>query len=224
MILNKIKEYFVRHDLLEKTTNNIIPQVIILSTQRSGTHLLLSFLENNSLMHRRGEIFWYYRQGRNIGFNKINKINIGILMYNQIYIFEKLGGILSDVKIIHLLRDPKQVAKSQVQMIKDKELLGDKFKGHLYKGESMPERAIISPDDIVILENEIRQSQKKYIQLLKNIPHLELHYEDIVPDQKTVEQLDQKIKKKILKFLHLKDDHLVYKTDLIKTAVDKNKM
>ena len=71
---------------------DIIPQVLIFSTQRSGTHLLASFFEQHPQIHVRGEAFLRYERTGTITENIPGKLNMGILMYNQVLTMESLGG------------------------------------------------------------------------------------------------------------------------------------
>jgi len=46
--------------------DNILPEILIIGNQRSGTHLLESFLKNHPLINGRGEIFLKYEQNGRI--------------------------------------------------------------------------------------------------------------------------------------------------------------
>jgi len=202
------------------------PEVFILSTQRSGTHLLLSCLNKHSKIHGRGEIFEKFKRGGIIEDNIPDKINIGILMYVHFDIYNRLGGDLKNHKIIHLLRDPLAVALSRLQREADKKKMGSIFKPHYHKDSpderklaTSSERGIVDTIKADKLAMEIESTQKKYINQLKNIPHLEIHYEELVPDNKGIEQLSPQISELLLNYLDLKNDVQSLFTTYIKTGI-----
>jgi hypothetical protein len=91
-----------------------IPEVIILSHQRSGTHFFQSCLMSHPKIRGRGECFDRYEKARlsrvecgsedlALFRNESGKINVGILMYNQIPSFESWFGVLRGYKLIHLI-------------------------------------------------------------------------------------------------------------------------
>jgi hypothetical protein len=79
--------------------DNILPEVLIISHPRSGTHLLESFLECHPLIHGRGEIFLTYQRNGIIEKNQGSKINVGDFnVRTNGGLFKKLGGILKNHK------------------------------------------------------------------------------------------------------------------------------
>jgi len=107
------------------------PDVIILSHPRSGTHFLQASLASHPKVHVRDEFMRIYaRTGLDELKNLINfkgriyantprRLNIGIIMYQDVPEFEKRFGPLYQAKIIHLVRDPRRVARSFAQMWAD---------------------------------------------------------------------------------------------------------
>jgi hypothetical protein len=196
-----------------------IPQVLILGTQRSGTHVLESFFRKHPQIHIRGEVFLPYEKTGKAGGNISGKLNIGILMYSQVAAMEKMGGKLLDQKIIHLLRNPKAIARSRLQMEADRKVLGAQYRAHLYQGESLPRRGI--PDTSVLekMARSIEMEQEKYKEILKGTFHLELHYEDFVPSEESISVLDRSVQIRVLSFLGLKDPGVPFYTKHVKTGI-----
>jgi hypothetical protein len=197
-----------------------LPEVIILSTQRSGTHLLESFLAKHPLFHAKGEMFLKFIRSNVLVENAPGKINIGILMYGQLRTFLQLGGFEYNPKIIHLLRNPYNVALSRLQMGADRVQMGEAYQAHFHIEDlSRPEikkmlDERIRPDltEVETLASKITEEQQVFIQMLENTPHLQLNYEEIVRDNESVRILDKEIQSRILSYLDVPDDCELYTT------------
>ena len=199
-----------------KTVSNKFPQALIFSTQRSGTHLLLSFLNKHPNVHGRGEIFLKYKRTGQIEDNHPDKLNVAILMYDQLPVFKKLGGVLKDLKIIHLIRDCHFVALSRLQAQADKKKQGLDYQAHYHKEDPLKEQGIPELSRLDQLKNEIDQEQRQFVKLLKNLDHLELKYEEIVQNDQSVEFLDQEVQQRLLRYLDLETVPFRLYTTLIK--------
>lgn len=203
--------------------DNILPEILIIGYQRSGTHLLESFLKNHPLINGRGEIFLKYEQNGRIEKNKESKINVGILMYGQMSAFEKLGGILKKHKIIHLVRNSEDVALSLLQAEADKKIQGSDYKAHYKENEIMPEHYKIKYRKalLLIIKKRIYAKQRKYSEELSKSGCLELTYESIAPNNKTVKELDKNLTKMIFDYLEIKiDGACKLQTRYIKTGIN----
>jgi len=191
------------------------PDVIILSTQRSGTHFLESSLASHPLIHKRGECVLRYRldganpkldavhrQGR-IFTNRPNRTNLAIVMYSEVALLEKLCGPLEKQKIIHLLRDPESVARSVLQKDANKNKYQERYRAHYKLNEKVLPDVAFDRAKVKPLTRQIAAEQKKFIRRLKGHPHLfVIHYEDIA-GQGEVNILPKKFTREILKFLQL---------------------
>jgi hypothetical protein len=204
-------------------TNNILPEILIISHPRSGTHLLESFLKGHPMINGRGVIIVKYEEKGIIETNKIFKFNVGILMYEHISTFEKLGGILKKHKIIHLVRNSKDVALSILQMKADKIIQHSNYVAHHKENEIIPIRGkiIYSKKQLLIMERMVEYRQKKYSEELRKFGCLELSYESIAPNNTTVKELDKKISKAIFDYLGIKiDDGCNLQTKYVKTGIN----
>ncbi|HEY4789022.1 MAG TPA: sulfotransferase domain-containing protein [Bacteroidales bacterium] len=197
----------------------LLPEALILSTQRSGTHLLESFLTKHPQIVGQGELFNRYHKLGILERKVEGKLNIGILMYNQMYIFEKLGGAFINHKIIHLIRNPYNVALSRLQMTADKAKQGNLYKAHYHNHESINERGVPDLSKLIELTNEINAVQQKYIELLKDTNHLLIKYEDFVKNDENAVELDEDVQSKILQFLCLENVSFKLYTTYIKTGI-----
>lgn len=208
------------------------PEVIILSTQRSGTHLLQSMLGCHSLVQTRGEFILDYRRKRAAGIlepeldpaaiagfryrRRPGFVNLGIVMYGQIAEFERWCGSLLSCKIVHLIRDPLQVAKSRLQMKRDREVLGDKFRAHYHAHHTATLPPVYTDPDEVALAEQIRISQTHHLKLLEGNPNvLTLSYEEIC-NNKQVSHLDAALGQRLFSFLGLDAEDV--RTHLVKTS------
>jgi len=207
-----------------------LPQAIILSTQRSGTHLLESFLKKHPQVNGMGEMYLRYRRHGELSTNVAGKVNIAILMYSEMPIFLKLyeeDHAELDCKIIHLLRDPQNIALSRAQMEADKKQAGAAYQAHYHKSDletvnsnSVPKaRGIANLADLPQRVKEIVEEQQLYIDLLKPVEHLQLYYEEFVKDDQNVEELDEQVQKKLFSFLGLQDTGGRLFTTYIKTGM-----
>jgi hypothetical protein len=195
-----------------------LPQIFILSTQRSGTHLLESFLLSHPQINNRGEIFDTLQKKRIPLPNKKGRFNIGILMYNQIPIFQASGGHFENHKIIHLTRNPAHVALSQLQAVADKKLHGTIYRAHTLKHQPPQKKGTPDMSTFGELAHKISLEQRKHTDLLKTINHLPLNYEDFVSNNQNVEFLNEDVQRRILKYLNLKDVSYRLFTSYIKTG------
>lgn len=206
----------------------ILPQVIILSTQRSGTHLLESFLASHPGINGRGEMFLRLQRSGIIENNVNGKINIGILMYDQIHIFKELGGNFFNHKIIHLLREPFAVALSLLQMQADKKETGANYKAHYQKtklsdkkpNSFISQRGVLDITYLETLKDSILKEQEKHIEQLKSIYHLQLRYEDLAPGNETVEYLNAITQGQLTSFLELPSEPRIFHTAYLKTGIN----
>jgi hypothetical protein len=206
------------------------PDVIILSQQRSGTHLLLSLLASHPSVHGRGECVLTYERHTKykhlmltipektpfIFTNNPHHLNIAIIMYCNIPLFEKLCGSLLATKTIHLLRDAKDVALSIAQMEADRTRHGVAFKAHYRVHQEQPAHSPISLARVDRLQKWTTNVQHEYVRILKSHPDvMTITYEEMT-NRKQINELSGCLATKVLDFLGLESFGL--KTTLKKTA------
>lgn len=130
---------------------------VILTCQRSGSHMVSSALNSHPEIHCVGEV-------DNI--DPLNNVYGEIKHYNQDPDLDKYD------RIIHLIRDPESVAMSrQSQRIShEPHNLGDqKHETHELDGEQVKKEA-----------QHIKEIQDEMRLRVENLDHLEVNYEDIV--------------------------------------------
>lgn len=202
----------------------ITPRTLIISTQRSGTHLLVSLIGHHPEVKAYGEIYLKFRRSGRFPKVEENCASIGILMYSQLATFYKLGGNLGNHKIIHLLRQPHDVAMSRLQMAADKKSLGPQYKAH-YRSNSALHKEIFddnlreSPDlsKLKVITARIAKQQKLFKIKLQNIPHFEINFEDICPRNQQITTLNGNLSNSLLNFLGLPNWEL--STKYLKTGI-----
>jgi hypothetical protein len=200
-----------------------LPEVIIFTIQRSGSHLLLDLLESHPDINGRRELFYNRTERRQLELPYVEgKVNVAILHYGQLDNFYYFGGELKKVKIIHLLRNPRNVAISILQLVADRKL-NKNIKGHQEVRKYYGERAEIDVSQLPDRISKTIEKQNAEIEMLKDMEHLQIRYEDFVPDEKSIEYLDDDIAKRILDFIGLEyRDRL--RTKLVKTRVYEDKI
>jgi hypothetical protein len=192
------------------------PDAIILSHARSGTHFLLSSLASHPAIHGRGEFILRYQRWRQDGnveiispdgvglfSNLANRFNIGIVMYPCVEAFENLCGPLHDCQIIHLLRNPADVAISLVQMEADRAKLGSSFRAHSRITEPPPVHFEIDFEAVAMQKERIGKVQEIFSRRLASCSKvLSISYEEIT-NNRQVNLVDEAIAARILSFLRL---------------------
>lgn len=192
------------------------PDAIILGHQRSGTHLLLTALASHPGIHGRGECLLKYKESfagadlaldfpedqRYVLNNKPGFLNIAIVMYSQVALFEKLCGPLSG-RIIHLLREPAKVALSMAQKDADRDRYGRAVRAHYRRDEAVPEHAPVSPERMAKFLGWVVAGQRKYAEALRGRPDvLTVSYEELTGDRE-VRTLAPAVGARLLGFLGL---------------------
>jgi hypothetical protein len=185
------------------------PDAVILSHPRSGTHFLLSSLASHPKIHGRGEFIRRYQRGQRtdsdppVFSNLADHMNIAIVMYVQAARFERLCCPFSNCKIIHLLRNPRDVAVSLLQMQVNKERLGSAFRAHYRVHDPPLENA---PIDEAAVENRgqlVRNIQQVYIDLFKSHRDLLTISYDEITNNAQVNTFPEPIAARLLAFLGL---------------------
>ena len=174
---------------------------IILAHQRTGTHLLATALNSHPDIVCSGE------EGEEIKENALVKGKI--VMYNQLHgKFEDNIGL----RIIHLLRDPRDTAISEILNDRDKEE-NENHDAHYYKKEPLRYSEI----DEFYLKNKTEKIDgymKNVSEVLLPLDYIEVRYEELTKG-KEVRQIPKKPAKEILHFLGVKYKTLT--TDLFKS-------
>jgi hypothetical protein len=194
-----------------------IPQVIILSYPRSGTHFLESALASHPQIRTRGECFLRYRRrlldsahpehffrpDSVVYTNSPDKVNIGILMYNVVEFFNEYCGSLTDYRIIHLLRNPRDAAISVLQMRANRAHYGNAYAVHYRIGQVVPPHCPYDVNEVELLEHQIAAEQAKFLLLLRDQQNvLELVYDALLSSH-DCDDMPRNIAETILNFLDL---------------------
>jgi hypothetical protein len=220
----------MRHPVFE------LPEVLILSYPRSGTHFLQSSLASHPKIHGRGECIMRFKrlisqqpkqeQSQNlpdpfIFTNKPNHLNVAILMYKLVdFATDEFGCSLTDFKIIHLIRNPKQVAYSNAQAGANRKSLGAKFKAHYRLHECLPPNSPISLQMVDKIEKEVILLQKKYSKKLGSHPNvLTIDYETLTSGRQ-VNKISKEYASLLLNFLGL--NYAPLRNSLRKTGIEPN--
>jgi len=208
-----------------------VPQLIILSRQRSGTHFLESCVASHPKVRGRGECFIRYKK-RLLGIitpndiprrdwvvfeNQVDRLNIGILMYDHVPFFELHFGPLRDHKIIHLLRNPVAIANSEAQKLANREYYKEGYASHYRINQTPPPNRPFDPRLAEEMCRAIRQDQTIFAERLTTYPRvLTITYESITGNCHASNIL-QTAAETLLNFLNLEPHPL--STTLQKTGV-----
>lgn len=201
-------------DLIERLN---APDLVIFSHQRSGTHFLQASLASHPEIDPRGEIVLKFKKVRDRlivnsalanairSLTDVNpgRISVGIVMYSQLELFEKLFGSLMNFKVIHLTRNPAHVARSLVQMQADKAAFGARYRAHYSVKEAMHSPAPISEIQIQAKAERIMLLQRFYASLIEGHPDaLTVSYESLCQNRQ-VNQLPDKSARQLLEFIDI---------------------
>ncbi len=204
------------------------PYAIIVSHPRSGTHVLESCLASHPQIHKRSECVLRYKQlggkkmpgakfrDQHIFTNQAGRVNIAIVMYAELPLFEQLCGPVSRFKVIHLLRDPEAVARSFAQWEANKAKYGAKARAHYKTGEKPLPNALYPEASIRALAREVKKQQARHTKLFsQHLAALTVNYEEFTGNRQ-VGRLPEAFSQKILRFIGLKPRPLT--CDLRKTG------
>jgi hypothetical protein len=204
------------------------PYAIIVGHPRSGTHLLEECLASHPQIHKRSECVLRYKQLRGqkklpaalrkrpILTNQPGRVNIAIVMYAELPLFEQLCGPLKDVKVIHLLRNPPDVARSCAQWKANKAQYGKKARAHFKVSETPLPNAKFPTAALPAHTREVKKLQDQHAALFAQHPAtLTVSYEEFTGNRE-VSQLPEAFSQKLLKFIGLKP-YLLF-CDLRKTG------
>jgi hypothetical protein len=204
------------------------PYAIIVGHPRSGTHLLESCLGSHPKIHKRSECVLRYkllagdkkrlaelRKGY-IFTNLRKSVNIAIVMYAELPLFEQLCGPIAGFKVIHLLREPLAVARSVAQWKANKAKYGKKARAHFKTNETPLPNAPFKKASLRAIARQVKQLQDQHVALFAQHPAtLTVTYEEFTGNRQ-VDQLPEAFCQKILKFIGLRPHPLA--CDLRKTG------
>lgn len=176
---------------------------IILCTQRTGSHMLASALNAHPDISCCGEL-----RPKDIVVPSSGDVTGAILMYSN---WRDFGVRVSASKIIHLVRDPDNTAKSRLVNNKDKEEQKKKHKAHFL--EKVDRGFEIDVKQVGDLSGSIRKKVKRARGWIRDIPHIEVTYEELT-ENVSVSQLPTEVAKRITDFLGLSYAPLI--TELVK--------
>ena len=118
----------------------------------STSRVMVMFLFKNKILRERFIKEYIFT-------NEPNHLNAAIVMYNCVQAFEKLCGPIFGCKIIHLLREPQDIARSLLQKWANQAHYGNNYKSHYSVDESPPENVPFSDTEIDLLAPKIARLQ-----------------------------------------------------------------
>ena len=135
--------------------------------------------------------------------NKLDCLNVAIVMYGQVPRFEALCAPLSDCRIIHLLRHPKNVALSVAQLRADHDRYPD-LQAHYRKDEMPPPHAPASAELAErYFEKVSRLQQVFHARFSDHANVLTVSYEEMTQDRE-ISELPEAVTVRLLDFLGLR--------------------
>lgn len=204
-----------------------MPDVLIISYPRSGTHFLESALKSHPQIRGRGECFLRYfrhfsgdtlvkHHDSDLFTNVPTRVNLGILMYGLVDYARINIGEISNQRIVHLLRDPISVAKSEVQKRANRLHYGV-YSSHYRIGSPPPPNRPIAMTDVLSIAELVNAEQLHYRDRLRCYPKvLTITYEELTNNLQTFVIPDD-ISYRILDFLGIERSQL--RTHYLKTGV-----
>ena len=177
---------------------------LIVCTQRSGSHLLASALNSHPDISCRGEL----REKDRLIKPSQEGLRGAILMYNRCPAF---GTTYTADKLIHLVRDPKNTAKSRLANSIDKKEKGNEHSAHFL--EIVDREFELNGKRLKGVSAAIRNDIRRAKKWLKGHPHLEISYEELTGNC-SVSTIRPEISARLTDFLGLPKATL--STDLVK--------
>ena len=174
----------------------------IVCHQRSGSHLLATALNSHPDIDCQGELLQLIKTPAKsyapVAAKTSAKLRGAIIMYNQLRIAAELG--LMPGKIIHLLRNPAETARSIVLNAASNAIQGDHSPHSLRAKPAFRSADLVAdPDEILRYEDEVRTRQDEQLRSLPT-PRLDIWYDDICGGR-DVESLEASAAERILNFL-----------------------
>jgi len=168
---------------------------LIVCHQRSGSHLLQTFLDSHPEINCLGEIGiddpWSVMQGC--------KYRGGILMYNRV------GFLKSQVpdRFIHLIRNPRMTAVSAVKNSALRKRTGAGHNAHRIRGGDPKPDIQVDMDTVNRRTAHIKGRQKRMSRLLRTYrrPILTVTYEELTDGGKDVEFCPEGVMRRLTEFL-----------------------
>lgn len=206
------------------------PDLVILSHQRSGTHLLATALASHPCIRTRGEFLLPLARalrsgaprpadpGLRVAAAQPGFLDASIVMYNQLDLFQRLFGPLRAGKVVHLVRDPLMVARSALQNRADRALYGEGARAHYRKAETPPRPAPLPAGQLGPVRTRVAAEQARHREELRGHPGLlEVSYEELT-DGREVGELPPAVAARLLAFAGV--ETAVLYTSLRKTGVN----
>ena len=177
---------------------------LILTTQRSGSHMLASTLNSHPDISCEGEV------GREdaVIVASPGSISGAILMYSG---WRTFGKRFEASKIIHLTRNPANTAKSRLANSQDKKKGKSRLGAHFF--EAVDREVTISEKRAGEVEADIRSSINRMRLAIDDIPHIEVSYEDLTGDA-SVTEIAVDVSRRLTSFLEV--SHAKLTTTLVK--------
>jgi len=135
--------------------------------------------------------------------NKPGYVNVAIVMYSRVEDYEKFFGSVFNSKIIHLLRNPGNTARSCLQKRANRACYGASYKSRRKLHEQLTPNAPIDMKEVETLSIKIADTQNKYMALLKTHPDIFTVYYDDITNNAQVNEVPEIFCASILKFLCL---------------------
>jgi hypothetical protein len=149
--------------------------------------------------------------------NEAGKINVGILMYNQIPFFESWFGVLRGYKLIHLIRDPLCIAESMAQHRANRAYYKEAYRANYHLNQIPPANQPFDRRSILQYARSVREQQQYYSCKVESTNEvLTIRYETLTHNQQT-SRLSDVYCVEILNFMNVEIRQLA--TNFVKTGV-----
>ena len=168
---------------------------VLITTERSGSHLLMSLLSSHPLIRTHGEILLNGRVPRRIEGRKVG----ATIHYGQ---WKRRPSAIDfkKTKVIHLLRDPRGVALSQARNRIDQRIHGDRHRAHFRVGDEPPEIYEVDLEAIEKRTINIAAQQKEFTRMLRRKTVYTVTYEELTRNQ-SIETAPEGFARPLLDFL-----------------------
>ena len=188
---------------------------VLITHQRSGSHLLMDLLDSHPEVKMYGEVVRSGTEPKRVAGKKTG----AIVHYKQWERARKKID-LSATQVVHLKRDPTEVATSVVRNKIDSRTRGDRHQANYRAGDERPYHGEVDPDEVESWRAKVDRLQREFTEFLSDHDVYTVTYEELTGGVEITEA-PARVIRPLLRFLGIEYDSSL-QTVLLKVAPPKS--